>query len=227
MLERDLIKRIPIFEELSPQEVKKVQSIMVTKKYKKGKIIFHEGDPGEAVFFVKAGRVKIYKSDEEGREYIFNIFTQGDVFAETVLLEGGHYPATAESVEDSTLVIINNKDLEKLLLENCQIALKMLSIVSQRLRDAQEQIRNLAFKDTYDRTSCMLHRMSMDHGVKTPRGIEVNLSLTRQEMASLVGTSRETVTRILSDMKKDGIIDLDRQTIVVLNENRLMKCPRH
>lgn len=227
MLERDLLKRIPIFQELSPQEEAEIQGLMVTKRFKRGRIIFYEGDPGEAVYFVKAGKVKVYKSDEEGREYILKILGQGEVFAETVLLEGGPYPATAETVEDSTLGIINNRDLERLLMENCQIAIKMLTIVSQRLRDAQEQVRNLAFKDTYDRTSCMLHRMSLDHGIKTPRGIEVNLSLTRQEMASLVGTSRETVTRILSDMKREGIIDLDRQTIVVLNENRLMKCPRH
>lgn len=144
-----------------------------------------------------------------------------------MLLEGGPYPATAETVEDCILGIIKNSDLERLLMDNCQIALKMLYIVSQRLRDAQEQVRNLAFRDTYDRTSCMIHRMSLEHGVKTNRGIEVKLPLTRQEMASLVGTSRETVTRILSEMKKEGVIDLDRQTIVVLQQDRLMKCPQY
>jgi len=115
MSEIDIIKKIPLFSELEPKELEQVKNIYLLRKYKKGQIIFIEGEPGEAVYFVKRGKIKIYKSDAEGREYILHIFGPGDIFAETVLLEGGPYPASAEAVEDSMVGIIKNEDLEELL----------------------------------------------------------------------------------------------------------------
>lgn len=225
-MEREILKKIPIFSGLSDDELGKIKELVQTARFRKGAVIFQEGDPGEAVYFVKSGKIKIYKSDEEGREYIVHIFQEGDVFAEAVLLGGASYPASAEAVEDSIVGFIKNSDLEKLISQNLQIALKIIKIMAGRLRETQEQIRNLAFRDTYDRTACMLHKICLDYGQRTQNGIEVDLPFTRQEMAALVGTSRETVTRVLSDMKKNGIIDMTRQKIIVLNEKKLMRCIR-
>lgn len=225
-MEREILKKIPIFSGLSDDELEKIRKLVQTAGFRKGVVIFQEGDPGEAVYFIKSGRIKIYKSDEEGREYILHIFQDGDVFAEAVLLGGGSYPASAQAVEDSTVGFIKNRALEDLIGENPRIALKIIKVMAGRLRESQEQIKNLAFRDTYHRTACLLHKICIDDGRKTERGIEVDLPFTRQEMAALVGTSRETVTRVLSDMKKSGIIDLDRQKIVVLDEKKLMRCVR-
>jgi CRP/FNR family cyclic AMP-dependent transcriptional regulator len=226
MSDLDIIRKIPIFSGLGPDELTEVKNIYLTGKYKKGNIIFFEGEPGEAVYFVKGGKIKVYKSDAEGREYILHIFGPGNIFAETVLLEGGPYPASAEAVEDSIVGMIKNQDLEDLLKKNTGIALKIMKILSHRLRESQDKIKNLVFRDTYDRTACALHRMSLDHGVKTHKGIEVELPITRAELASMVGTSRETVTRMLSEMRRKGIIDMNRQKITVLNERELMRCVR-
>ncbi|AYO32095.1 MAG: family transcriptional regulator, cyclic receptor protein [Thermoanaerobacteraceae bacterium] len=225
-MDLDILKKIPIFSGLSNEELGKIKELVQAARYRKGVVIFQEGDPGEAVYFIKSGKIKIYKSDEEGREYILHIFQEGDVFAEAVLLGGGSYPASAEAVEDSVVGFIKNCDLEKLISQNLQISLKIIKVMAGRLREAQEQIKNLAFRDTYDRTACLLHKICLDYGHRTTNGIEVDLPFTRQEMAALVGTSRETVTRVLSDMKKNGIIDMDRQKIIVLNEKRLMRCIR-
>lgn len=225
MLEnKSLVKKIPIFAVLTPDEIEQIEKIILTNKYEKGNILFFEGEAGEAVFFIKKGKIKIYKSDFDGREYILNIFGDGDMFAEAVLLEGGPYPATAEAVEDSIVGMIKNVDLENILMKNSRLMVKIVKVLSHRLRETQEKLKNMVFKDTYDRTSCMLHSLSVEHGVKTSRGIEFKLLITRQELASLVGTSRETVTRVMSDLKKEGIIDINRQNITVLNERRLMRC---
>ncbi|SHM17416.1 CRP/FNR family transcriptional regulator, anaerobic regulatory protein [Caldanaerovirga acetigignens] len=220
----DILKKVYIFSELSDEELVKVKRLVNTKNYKKGTVIFFEGDPGEAVFFVKSGKVKVYKGDDEGREFILHIFDEGDVFAEAVLLGGGTYPATAEAVEDSVVGFIKNEDLESFIKKSPDLAIKIIRIMAARLRDSQEKIKDLALKDTYDRTACMLHKISLDYGQRTSRGIEIDLPVTRQELAALVGTSRETVTRILSQMKKNGIIDIDRQKIIVLDERKLMRC---
>ncbi|MDN5331425.1 MAG: family transcriptional regulator, cyclic receptor protein [Tepidanaerobacteraceae bacterium] len=219
-----ILKKVYIFSELSDEELAKVKRLVNTKNYKKGTVIFFEGEPGDAVYFVKSGKVKVYKSDDEGREYILHIFGEGDVFAEAVLLGGGTYPAIAEAVEDSVVGFIKNEDLERLIRGNPDLAIKIIRIMASRLRDSQEKIKNLALRDTYDRTACLLHKISLDCGHRTSRGIEIDLPVTRQELAALVGTSRETVTRILSQMKRDGIIDIDRQKIIVLNERKLMRC---
>ncbi|MCG0275125.1 MAG: Crp/Fnr family transcriptional regulator [Thermosediminibacteraceae bacterium] len=222
----EALKKVFIFSDLSDDELAKIKGLINTRNYKKGSVIFFEGEPGEAVYFVKSGKVKVYKADGEGREYILHFFGEGDVFAEAVLLEGGPYPATAEAVEDSTVGFIKNEDLEHLIKQTPDLAMKIIKIMASRLRDSQEKIKNLAFGDTYNRIACFLHRICLDHGKTTSRGIEIELPVTRQELAALVGTSRETVSRILSQMKKDGIIDIDRQKIIVLDEKKLMRCAR-
>ena len=226
MRDINIIKKIPIFSGLGPEELNDVKDIYVSKKIEKGKIIFFEGEPGNGVYFVKDGKIKIYKSDAQGREYILHIFGPGNIFAEAVLLEGGPYPASAEAVEDSVVGMIKNQDIENLLRKNNKIALKIMKILAHRLRESQEEIKNLVFRDTYDRTACVLHKMSLDHGIKTSKGIIVELPITRTELASIVGTSRETVTRMLSEMKRKGVIDMNRQKITILNERMLMKCVR-
>ncbi|MFO7152017.1 MAG: Crp/Fnr family transcriptional regulator [Bacillota bacterium] len=222
----EVLKKVYLFSELTGEELEKVKKLVNTRECKKGTVIFFEGDPGDALYFVESGKVKVYKSDDEGREYILHIFGEGDVFAETVFLGGNTYPATAEAVEDSVVGFIKNEDLEELIRSNPDLSLKIIKIMASRLRDSQEKIKNLALKDTYDRTACLLHKISLESGRRTPRGIEIELPVTRQELAALVGTSRETVTRILSQMKKEGIIDIDRQKIIVLNEKKLMRCAR-
>jgi len=226
MCDIDLIRKIPIFSDLEPEELEQVSKIYISRKYKKGQIIFLEGEPGEAIYFVKEGKIKIYKSDVEGREYILHIFGPGNIFAETVLFGGDPYPANAEAVEDSVVGVIKNIDLEKLLKKNTDIAFKIIKILSKRLRESQDNIKNLVFRDTYDRTACALHKMALEHGVKTPNGVEVEMPITRTELASIVGTSRETVTRMLSEMKRRGIIDMNRQKIIIKNEQELMVCVR-
>ncbi|NLZ54687.1 MAG: Crp/Fnr family transcriptional regulator [Thermoanaerobacteraceae bacterium] len=226
MSDIDLIRKIPIFSGLNLEELNQVSNIYISRKYKKGQIIFFEGEPGEAVYFVKEGKIKVYKSDAEGREYILHIFGPGNIFAETVLLGGDPYPANAEAVEDSVVGVIKNSDLEELLKKNTDIAFKIMKILSNRLRESQEKLKNFVFRDTFDRTACALHKMSLEHGTKTPRGIEVELPITRTELASIVGTSRETVTRMLSEMRRKGIIDMDKQKIIVKNERELMICVR-
>lgn len=226
MSDIDLIRKIPIFSGLNLEELNQVSNIYISRKYKKGQIIFFEGEPGEAVYFVKEGKIKVYKSDAEGREYILHIFGPGNIFAETVLLGGDPYPANAEAVEDSVVGVIKNSDLEELLKKNTDIAFKIMKILSNRLRESQEKLKNFVFRDTFDRTACALHKMSLEHGTKTPRGIEVELPITRTELASIVGNSRETVTRMLSEMRRKGIIDMDKQKIIVKNERELMICVR-
>ncbi len=217
----DFIRKIPIFVDLSPVEAESVGQLTILRKYRKNMIVFMEGEPGEALFFVLSGKVKISKLTEDGREQILHIVQAGDIFAEVVLIDRGPYPATAEAIEAAQVGILRNDDVENLIRTNPDIALKILKVMSKRLRQAQIQVRDLALKDTYGRLASMLLILAKDHGCPCDSGTRIDISLSRQELANLIGTSRETVTRILSDFKRNKVIDLDKQVIVLLDENKL------
>ncbi|MHB9093201.1 MAG: Crp/Fnr family transcriptional regulator, partial [Eubacteriales bacterium] len=164
---------------------------------------------------------KISKATEDGREQILHILQPGDVFAEVVLIDRGPYPATAEVIETGQIGLLMNNDVEDLIRSNAEIALKLLRILSRRLRLAQTQVRDLALKDTYGRLAGMLLILGKEHGAETIDGVKIDLPLSRQELANLIGTTRETVTRVLGDFKKYKCIDLEKQAIIIIDENKL------
>jgi len=217
----DSLRRVPIFADLSNEDLTKVAGLVSIRNYKKNMIIFMEGEPGEGLYFVKTGRVKIAKSTPDGREQILHFLQDGDIFAEVVLFDGGAYPATAEVLEDARVGIIRNRDLDGLIKENPDIALSLLKVMARKLRLAQATIKELALKDTFGRVVGILLKLAREYGAKTPEGTMIHLPLSRQELANYAGTTRETVTRILGDLKKSKAISIDKQKICIINEEKL------
>lgn len=217
----EYLGKIPMFRDLLPEELEQISGLARVRNYKKNMIIFMEGEPGEALYFVISGKVKISKTTADGKEQILHILQHGDVFAEVVLIDRGPYPATAEVIEPGQIGMLRNDDIENLVRRNPEIALKLLKLMSKRLRMAQMQIRDLALKDTYGRLAGMLLILGKEHGEETAGGVKIDLPLSRQELANLIGTTRETVTRVLGDFKKYKCIDLDKQAIIIINQEKL------
>ncbi|PKM81568.1 MAG: Crp/Fnr family transcriptional regulator [Firmicutes bacterium HGW-Firmicutes-14] len=215
------LEKIPLFRDLPREDIQAVSRLARVRKYKKNMIIFMEGEPGDAVYFVISGKVKIYMMTEDGKEQILHILQHGDLFAEVALIDRGPYPATAEMIEDGQIGMLMNDDVEEFLLTNPELSLKLLRLMSKRLRLAQIQVRDLALKDTYGRLAGMLLMLAKDHGEETSCGVKIDLPLGRQELANLIGTTRETVTRVLGDFKKYKCIELDRQAIIITDEAKL------
>lgn len=211
----DYLKQISIFSQLRDEYLQKVDSISISRNYAKGRIIFMEGEPGEAFFYIKSGLVKISKLSNDGREHILHILNEGHVFAEVTLFNNASYPATAEVLEDAQIGMIKNRDLEKLMVENPEISLELIKYLNNRLIEAQNKVRNLALYDTFGRTAQALVKLAEDYGKKTREGIELDLNLSRQELANIVGTTRETVIRVLAAFKKEKSIELDKSSIVI------------
>lgn len=221
MLQWEYLKHIAVFEELNPEELAAIDKLTIDRKYKKNMIIFMEGEPGEGFHYVKSGKVKIVKMAQDGREHIINILGPGDVFAEVLLFNKGSYPATAIALEDSLIGIIKNTDLETVVAANTRIALHLIKILSKRLLNCQMKIKTLALSDTFARTAQILVKLAYQYGQQTETGIQIDVDMTRQDLANLVGTSRETVTRALSSMKKDKVIDFEDSKITILKMEKL------
>ncbi|WP_288184812.1 Crp/Fnr family transcriptional regulator [uncultured Sporomusa sp.] len=223
MVELEYLKHLPIFEELAPADLAAIDNVTVERRYKKNMIIFMEGEPGEGFHYVKSGKVKIVKMAQDGREHIINILGPGEVFAEVLLFNRGPYPATSVALEDSVIGIIKNVELENVVVDNPRIALHIIRVMNKKLLHAQMKIKTLALSDTFARTAQILGRLAQQYGREVTGGIRIDIDMTRQDLANLVGTTRETVSRVLSSMKKDKVIDLAEQQIIILDEQRLSR----
>ncbi|MFZ5648461.1 MAG: Crp/Fnr family transcriptional regulator [Bacillota bacterium] len=215
------LRKIALFSYLDDHQLAEIDSMVMERNYQKGRILFVEGEPGEAVFFLREGRVKISKQSEDGREQILHFIHPGEMFAEVVLFDGGSYPATAEAVEDSKIGMIRNTDMERITLENPGIALGILKIMSRRLRLAQKQINELALMDTSRRMVSTLLFLAAEQGVPSEKGTVIDMSLTNQDLANMIGTSRETANRILSDLRRQKAVQVDKKQIVITDMKRL------
>ena len=215
------LQRVPLFFGLPEEQLQDISRLLLERSYQKGRFIFMEGEPGEAIYLLKSGLIKLTKRLEDGREHILHFVNPGDVFAEVVIFDGGTYPATAEVQEDSVVGVLRNQDIERLLSQHPSMAVSLLHIMSRRLRTAQEKVMNLALHDTARRLAFSLLKMAEEHGVQKSKGTLINLNLTNQELANLTGSSRETINRMLNSFKRAGAIDVDRQQIVVMDKNKL------
>lgn len=215
------LKKIYLFSGLNDDELAEIAAFTLERRYQKGRIIFVEDEPGEAIYFLKSGLIKVSKQDGEGREHTLHYVNPGDVFAEVVLFDAGGYPATAEVVEDAEIGLIRNRDMDRALIKNPGMTLEMLKIMARRLRNAQRQIMELALKDTTRRLAGLLLKLAEEHGVLRNNGVLISLPLTNQELANLVGTSRETVNRILSEFRRRKAITVVKQEGIVVNRAKL------
>jgi len=219
----DYLKEIPFFSEISEENLAELDNISKVRHLKKGTILFIEGNKAESIFIVKDGKIKISKISSVGKEYIIKIMESGDIFAESTLFIGGEYPATAEAVEDAQIIEIKNSDIENLILKNSAIARSIIKLMAKRLKNIAVIIENLALKDSIGRTASVLLIFAKERGIPTKEGILVEIELKRHELANLVGTSRENISRILSQMDRDGIISLSKDKILIKDLEKLRK----
>lgn len=211
------LKKIPVFAHLSQEDIKLIGSIVRLKRFPKDSLVFEEGEYGNELYFVKHGKVQISKMLEDGSQKILHFLKDGDIFAEVLIFHGGEYPATAQVLEDSEIGIIANDDLGELLKQRGDITFKIIEVMAERLREAQYHIRDLALRDAYGRLASSLLTLAENHGEETDRGRCIKINLSQQQLANLIGSSRETVARILSSWKKRGWIEVDKQVIWIVD----------
>jgi CRP/FNR family transcriptional regulator, cyclic AMP receptor protein len=211
----NILKDIPIFSELSPEELDKVTDIANLRQYKKRMYVFMEGDKREAVYFIQSGVVKAYKIDEDGNEQVISLLHQGDMFPHVGFFDNSPYPATVEVVQDAELIVIRIDDFDEVLMKHPSIAIKVMKIMGQKILTLQERVQDFISKDVQHRIIQALVRLAEDHGEKTAKGIYIDIPITNQDFANMVGTSRESINRILNQFKKQRLLTADRQGILI------------
>jgi CRP/FNR family cyclic AMP-dependent transcriptional regulator len=221
-----LIKKVSFFAPLSEEELLTLLPYLKEKEYKKNHVIFHEGEPGRYLFMVRSGNVKVYKLSEDGKEKILRVFGPGDFFAELPLLDGGRYPATAETLSKTELLCLSREDFLKTLSDIPEMTKKIFEIVGDRLRHFTTAVTDLTLKDASNRLAGFLLEKAEENDRFTSKEVRFPIELTHQEIASLIGTARETVSRTLKQFQKEGVIEIKDRYVTVLDKERLAQAAR-
>lgn len=223
---KEFLRRTPIFAALSDAELGELAALAVERRLRRNTVVFHENDPASAFYMVKSGKVKIYKVSRDGREQVLAILGDGQIFGDVPTFDGGPYPATAATMEDSQIYLIRRDDLLEVVRRHPEIAIQIIAVLGQRLRQALELVRDLSFKQVPHRLAGLLLKLAEQYGEEKDGGVLINISLSRQELADIVGTSRETVTRELKKMERSGLVGIERRQITILDREELVSWAR-
>ncbi|MBY0145319.1 Crp/Fnr family transcriptional regulator [Neobacillus niacini] len=218
----DFLRKMVIFKNLSTKSLRLIIKRIQRLSFKKGERVISEDEKARGVFFVHSGAVKLTKQDENGNEVIVCMKQKGDVFAEACLFSKTSelYPATATMLQDGQLFFLDKIELEKGLHEYPDLAIQMIEYMSDSLREMTSTLRDVALLDVYAKSIKTLERLGNKFNTSTTRW-NIEIPLTIQEFATVVGTSRESISRVFSKLKKEGIIEMKSRKIIILDMCKL------
>jgi len=205
-----VLRRVPLFSQLSAVELQRVVDVARERAYPRNSVILFEDDPGDALFVVATGQVKVVLIGEDGREVILSVMGPGEFFGEMSLLDDEPRSAHVIAMEDSSLAVLRREDFEGILTSTPQIALALLRELSRRLRRADEKVGSLVLLDVQGRVARLLLDMAGEEG-----GERITRRLTHHTIAQMIGSSRETVSRTMRDLTDKGLIAVQRRDIVI------------
>jgi CRP/FNR family transcriptional regulator/CRP/FNR family cyclic AMP-dependent transcriptional regulator len=212
----DFLKKVPLFSELDDGELQQLAAVVREHHYKKHTTIVHVDDPGNALYILKSGLVKVTIEDQHGYEMILRILYPTDFFGDMSLLDGMPRSATVTTQEFSDVMTISRDHFLNIIEKSPKILLKMTAVVSQRLRKANELIHSLAFFDVYGKVARTLLNLAQERGRVTEQGTVIDMRLTQQELAELAGMTRETMARTLREFQQAGCIRVESGVISIL-----------
>jgi len=219
----EFLRNIQLFSSLSDEELLHVSSSIMLKEFKKNEVILYEQDTNEFMYIILFGKVRVIQTTEDGKEIILATHKSNELFGEISLIDGKTSPATVLATETSLIAIISKKDFYSLLIHQSKVLEKMLQILCSRLRESWKRIEILNFKDASQRIKMLFLLLSHDNGQKTPEGVVLNIKLTHQNMADMVGLTRETVTRVIDKLRRAGEIKVLKDKCILLRQDFLQK----
>lgn len=219
----ELLKKIPFFRDLQKDELEKIDQLLIRRTFMERMIVFMQGEPLEYVYFIASGKVKIYRTDDQGREQIVNVLQAGDMFPHIGIFRQTAYPAHSVMIEKGVLFALPTARFRSLLESNPALSLKLLSVLESKIIELQGRLEEMVLHDTFGRIVLLLIRLSRLHGVPEGEIVRLNVPFTNQELASMIGTSRETVSRTLSQLKKVKALETTADHHLRLHIDRLEK----
>lgn len=222
-MDTTVLKAVPLFKDMSEEEIDGLAQLMSEVTLKRGDTLFHEGDDGDRFYIVTEGKVKLSHTSDDGRENLLAVLGPGEVIGELSLFDLGKRSSTVVAIAPTRLLALAHTDMRRYLVEHTGLALSMLRELAVRLRHTNEQLADLVFSDVPGRVAKALLDLANRFGERTPEGIYVAHDLTQEELAHLVGASRETVNKSLADFVSRGWIRLEGRAVLLIEVPRLQR----
>ena len=218
-----VVRNAPLFTALDDEAASSLRASMTAVKVNKGNTLFKEGDAGDKLYIVVEGKLKLGTSSGDGRENLLSILGPGEMFGELSVFDPGPRTSTATAVTDTRLLALAHDQVIGWVTAHPQVSLQLLARLAQRLRRTNETLADLVFSDVPGRVAKAIMDLGSRFGVQKEEGLHVNHDLTQEELAQLVGASRETVNKALADFAGRGWVRLEPRAVVVLDFERLSK----
>ncbi len=213
------LRRIPLFADLRPEELRGIAGIVRRRRYPKGSIIFTQDSVGDVAFIVLRGRVEIVLHSPDGRDFILHEAFPADYFGELALLDRNPRSASAIAVEDTDVLVLQRNEFLEEIQKQPRVMLRMLQALSQRLRTADEKIKSLAFSNVATRLKDTLLQLS----AQDPTGTSRVVRTSQEDLASMIGSSRQTVNQLLNGWQRKGLVTIAREKITILKPEQLAR----
>ena len=215
------LRKIPLLADISADATQRILKCMELKEIRRRQVVYLPGDPGDAVYFVNGGRLKVSKVTRDGKELTLAYRVPGEIFGELCLVEGGPREEMAEAMENALISVVDRTVFEQILGKEAQMGARLVKVVARRRRDVENKIEQLIFKDVNAKLAELLLRLGEEYGTEDSRGTLVSLKITHQEMANLIGSTRETVSLTLSQFKKRGFIHSEGRKVIIADKDGL------
>jgi CRP-like cAMP-binding protein len=220
------LKRCPLFEGLTPAQRRRLEGRAVLRTFRRGDVIYFPTEPGRSVLLLARGRVKIKAVTPEGKESSLAFIDEGELFGELALLDDEPRNEFAEAIGEARVVALLREDLLWLMQQRPDVALSLTRLVGLRRRRIENRLRNILFRPARDRLLALLLELVEFHGRPAGAGWEIGLRLSHQDLANLIGATRETVTLTLGRFQREGLVRVDRRRITVVDRRRLEEAAR-
>jgi CRP/FNR family transcriptional regulator/CRP/FNR family cyclic AMP-dependent transcriptional regulator len=221
--EASYLKQVHIFNSLSDEEIHTLAAVVRKRTFRQGEVIFHRDDPVQVLNIIKEGKVKISLISPDGQEIALVVFRKGEYFGELALLDGRPRSADAIALERVECLSLQRSDFHNAIMKYPKIAIQVMEVLCERLRRTDQQVEDLIFLDVYGRVAKKLLELAESHGVKVANGTQIDMRLTQQELASMVGASRESINKVLGYFTDKGYISVDRHRTTIHQINELQK----
>ncbi len=222
-MDSNVLANVELFKELDETERADLAALMSETSLKRGESLFHEGDSGDRLYVVTEGKVKLSHTADDGRENLIAVLGPGEIIGELTLFDLGARSSTVTAIAATRLLSLSHKDMMEYIDEHPPMAKSMLRELAKRLRNTNQQMADLVFSDVPGRVAKALLDLAERFGERTPEGIYVAHDLTQEELAHLVGASRETVNKSLADFTSRGWIRLEGRAVLLIQVQRLQR----
>jgi len=222
----NVVLSAPLFADMDDSEARTLLDSMVPVELSRGDVLFREGEPGDRLYVIAQGKIKLGRRSSDGRENLLSVLGPGEMFGELSLFDPGPRTATASSVADSVCYELRHKALVEWVTQHPTVATHLLGALARRLRRTNETLADLVFSDVPGRVAKALLDLSTRFGEKSEEGVRVAHDLTQEELAQLVGASRETVNKALADFAARGWVRREGRAVVLLDLDRLERRAR-